>query len=131
MDAAEVGVVLNQLAQRFENAEEPAEGLPSAHGWGQFLDDPKTHHQTGPYGTSAGLIVSALAGRAPQALEPRIGNLARSWWDDWKNGNATGRRLFCQTPRLAFFFLGLRLSQILDTTGTCAEVEEALFRPSP
>lgn len=130
MDAAEVGVLLNQLAQRFENAEEPAEGLPSARGWGQFLDDPKTHHQTGPYGTSAGLIVSALAGRAPQALEPRIGNLVRSWWDDWKNSNASGRKLFCQTPRLAFFFLGLRLSHILDADGTCKEVEEELFRRS-
>jgi len=128
MDAAEVGVALNQLAQRFENAEEPAEGLPSARGWGQFLDDPKTHHQTGPYGTSAGLIVSALAGRAPQALEPRIGSLVQSWWDDWKNGNAGGRKLFCQTPRLAFLLLGLRLSHILDAT--CAEVEDELFRRS-
>jgi hypothetical protein len=127
MEAAEINVVLDRLAQRFENAEQPAEGVPTACGWGQFLDDPKAHRQTGPYGTSAGLIVSALAGRGTAALQ-RVAPLVTFWWKQWEGGGAEGRRLFCQTPRLAFFYLGLRLSHILDDDGVCAAVREELLR---
>jgi hypothetical protein len=128
MDAAKISVVLSHLAEQFENAEQRVAELPSAQGWGQFLDDPKAHHQTGPYGTSAGVIVSALAGRGAAALEPRIGTLLQSWWDDWKAGRPPGHRLFCQTPRLAFFYLGLRLSRVLESSGIGAEVESELLR---
>ena len=127
MESAEIGVILDRLAQWFENAEQPDLDIPTARGWGQFLDDPKTHHQTGPYGTSAGLIVSALAGRGTTALQ-RLAPLPAFWWDQWKTGGPRGQRLFCQTPRLAFFCLALRLSRILDDNGVCAAVQEELLR---
>jgi hypothetical protein len=126
METAEINVVLDRLAQRFENAEQPAEGVPAACGWGQFLDDPKAHRQTGSYGTSAGLIVSALASRGTAALQ-RVAPLVTFWWKEW-GGGAEGRRLFCQTPRLAFFYLALRLSHILDDDGVCSDVREELLR---
>jgi len=127
MESAEITVVLDRLAQRFENAEQPAEDLPSACGWGQFLDDPRAHRQTGPYGTSAGLIVSALAGRGTPALQ-RMAPLPAFWWNEWVTGSVAGRRLFCQTPRLAFFYLGLRLSHILDSNDVCTAVEQELLQ---
>ena len=130
MGRAEVSVVLDRLARRFENAEQPVEGCPGLVGWGQFLDDPVTHRQTGPFGTSAGLIVSALAGRGTAALASRLVALPTLWWNQWQAQESDGYRLFCQTLRLAFFYLALKISGILDENGIRSQVQEELLRRS-
>jgi len=119
-------VLLDRIAQRFENAEQPPAEAMSAPGWGQFLDDPKSHRQIGPYGTSAGLIVSALAGRGSAALQ-RVSALPESWWAQWKDYELPGRKLLYQTPRLAFLYLALRISNVLNSS-IHAEVEQELLK---
>jgi hypothetical protein len=128
--AAEIRVLLDRLAKRFEVDERTSDGV--GQGWGQFLDDPRPNTQIGPYGTSAGLIVSALAERRGESLAPRFSQQMDCWWSQWKAGTGEGHRLLCQNLRLAMFYLALKTSHVLDSTGTTIEVKnEILSRMLP
>ena len=128
MDKAELALVLDRLAAVFENAEQPVPGLQGSVGWGQFLDDPVFQKQTGPYGTSAGLIVSGLAGRGAAALTARLTGLPNLWWQDWQSEQGDGYRLLSQTLRLAFFYLALTVSKISEETSIRSSVRQELLR---
>src|SRR5438876_10298368 len=97
------------MARRFEDATQFHDSRPDARGWGQFLDAPKHHKQIGLYGTSAGVLVLALAGRGKNAVSDAAISLLKHWWDA-RETEEYGRGRFVQTLRLAFLNLAVRLS---------------------
>ncbi|MGH9476173.1 MAG: hypothetical protein ACRD1C_07555 [Terriglobales bacterium] len=121
-----VAVLLEKLAEKFDTAIQQEGGATSQWGWGQFLDDSKERRQIGPYGTSAGMIVRALAQGVGAAPDARPSAIITSWWREWKSGSGSGRKVFCQNLRLAFFLLALRLSSI--DAALSAEAEEELLK---
>lgn len=112
---------LHRLASKFE------EQVTEHEGWGQFLDIPKRHVQTGIYGTSAGLIVLAMAGRGPDAAAMRAARQLRAWWEQ-RDAAEYSRRRFTQTLRLAFMSLSLRLAGLPEFQATRKEIEGELVR---
>ncbi len=101
---------LDRLAARFEeNIQAEAEQC-KAQGWGQFLDNPKAHLQVGPYGTSAGLIVLALAERGQSFPVTEAQKLLGCWWALRVDPKNQEHRLYVQTLRLAFQYMAVRLS---------------------
>ena len=98
---------LDLLAQRFENRFVAFPGAPNCVGWGQFLDGPQDHAQLGLYGTCAGMMVRALAGRQRDALHQQATNLLRHWWGQ---PDARTASKLTQIPRLAFLHLALRVA---------------------
>ena len=109
LTAEELKEALDRLAGRFEENIQ-AENECHAEGWGQFLDNPKAHLQVGPYGTSAGLIVLALAGRGQSNPVLQAQNLLNCWWALRDDPNNQAHRLYVQTLRLALQHMALRLS---------------------
>ena len=107
---AEADVLLDGLAGRFEDAARDA--YKGASGWGQFLDGSVQHEQIGVYGTSAGIIVRALAGRGVSSLTDQV-QLTEGWWGERGPGQSAYDD-FCQIPRLAFFHLAMRLASQRD-----------------
>ena len=126
VELAHLKDLLNRMAQRFEEAEQAPDGAPDLRGWGQFLDAPKRHKQVGPYGTSAGIIVLALAERGGSALMKRAVDLLRHWWMNRDQCDYARKRI-TQTPRLAFFSLALRLSGIAEATNESDQVQNVLL----
>ncbi len=119
VDEARVRTVLSRMAVQFRNDRQaPA-------GWGQFLNLPRQHHQVGPYGTAAGLIVLSLASPELELL-PEEKILLHEFWEDWKTKyNRCGRK-FVQNIRLAFLYLALRLSGHDDLNQLTQEIEAEL-----
>lgn len=126
LDKAELKDLLDRLARRFEDEAQPSVASPSMCGWGQFLDTPRRYRQTGSYGTSAGVIAIALAGRGASALARQATSQLCHWWKD-RDRDAHIQQRFVQTTRLAFLNLALRLSDGPDAQEIRAEVEEALL----
>src|SRR5205807_2217988 len=89
--------------------EERHQKFGDAAGWGQFLDGPVANTQIGLYGTSAGILVRALAGRANSPLGDKVLKLAHQWWQQ-RDSDARAREILGQTLRLAFLNLALRTS---------------------
>lgn len=85
IDSKEIASLLDRLANGFENAAERPSNEDSepteAVGWGQFLDAPKQHQQVGMYGTCAGIIVLAVAGRGDNPLSRKAVTLMDYWWN--------------------------------------------------
>lgn len=102
---------LNHLADVFEQQIVDVKGTTDGpmSGWGQFLDAPRQNTQCGPYGTSSGVIVLASAGRTDSTLMNRVRPLMTKWWDT-RVSDPYAQERFLQNPRLAFFFLALRLA---------------------
>lgn len=126
VEAAELKDLLDRLARRFEDSAQVWEKAPDVRGWGQFLDAPKRHKQIGPYGTSAGVIVLALAERGQSVLTKQAATLLDCWWKRREQDDYVHERLV-QTLRLAFLNLALQLSGVSDNDGVRAEVEKALI----
>lgn len=95
---------LDNLAKGFEDR---IRATAHGSGWGQFLDGPVGHEQIGPYGTAAGAIVRALAGRGADAVGRDVETLL-TYWLDPEAPNYT--ELWPQTVRLAFVYMSLRLA---------------------
>jgi hypothetical protein len=131
IDSSEIADLLNHLATSFEKVAEPPTDQKDApndsHGWGQFLDAAKPHKQVGLYGTSAGILVLALAQRGNDIGSTQAGKLLEYWWKSRSDRSGYSYQKLVQTPRLAFLNLALRLSGV-PTMGVVAhEVEEALL----
>ncbi len=126
IEAAELKDLLDRLARRFEDVAQESTEAPCAWGWGQFLDAPKRHKQIGSYGTSAGILVLALAGRGMSVLTTQADALLHYWWMHREQGDYARQR-FVQTLRLAFLNLALRLSPAIDADKIRAEVENTLL----
>jgi hypothetical protein len=120
--ADELHELTSRLAEKFETNLQEESDECDAHGWGQFLDNPKPHLQVGPYGTSAGLVVLALAVRGQSNPVTEAQRLLGCWWALRDNPENPAHRLYVQTLRLAFQHLALGLSvtsfgdQILNET---------------
>jgi len=130
IDSKEIAGLLDRLANGFENAAERPSNEDSEPtdtvGWGQFLDAPKQHKQVGMYGTCAGIIVLAVAGRGDNPLSRKAVTLMDYWWNSRSSPKYSHKRL-AQTPRLAFANLALRISGIPASSTISAQVEQALL----
>ncbi len=127
LSVEDLKAALDRLAARFEENIQ-AEAKCNAQGWGQFLDNPKNHLQVGPYGTSAGLIVLALADRGGQSLAvTEAKKLLGCWWALRTDPLKQEHRLYVQTLRLAFQYMALRLSGIASYDPIVNEPRKALL----
>lgn len=122
----EIYDLLHRLAQRFEDAVQTLPGDITLQGWGQFLDAPKLHEQVGFYGTSAGLIVLALADRQQSNPAKKAVETLTNWWNN-RDQDDYGRKRFAQTLRVAFLHLAARLSPVLAPMPEAAAVRENLL----
>ncbi len=131
LKTTEISDLLNQLATLFEEALQAPDqtGVPNdAHGWGQFLDATKPHKQIGLYGTSAGVMVLALAQRGNDLTSTRAWKQLDIYWKARSTPSEYSYEKLLQTPRLAFLNLALRLSNIPDARMVASEVENELLR---
>jgi hypothetical protein len=115
---------LHRLAERFDAEFRTASGPSSvgAGGWGQFLDAMKRDGQIGPYGTSAGIVVLALAGRLSSPRVREASELLSRWWESRAADDYAAPR-FSQNLRLALANLALRLAR----SDISSQVEEELL----
>jgi hypothetical protein len=127
IEIEQLETLLSGLAAAFEDVEKRPESVSSARGWGQFLDGSTSHQQIGLYGTSAGILVRALASRGKSQLTDEVADFVRHWWSH-RETDAKIREFLGQTTRLAFLNLALRLSHIVDEDGIKGEVEQELLR---
>jgi hypothetical protein len=126
IEPGELRDLLDGLATRFEEATQAVDQFPDGRGWGQFLDAPKQHRQVGPYGTSAGIVVLALAGRGQTPLIRQASALLQHWWT-LRDTDDYARQRFVQTTRLAFLHLALRLSGLPEIQAFCGDVRQTLL----
>lgn len=126
VEASSLINLLDRLAVRFEDAAQAPDDAADRRGWGQFLDAPRRHRQTGPYGTSAGVLVLALADRGNSILATQAAALLRDWWAN-RDTNLYAHERLVQTVRLAFFNLAVRLSPTFAADGIRREVESSLL----
>jgi hypothetical protein len=122
----EIGVFIDGLARGFENRPHVSPEVPNGIGWGQFLDGPPQQTQIGPYGTCAGLIVRALAGRGPDQMAERVGEILSFWWGQ-KETQEEERKLFAQTTRVAVLLLALRIANLQSTSAVLEQVHQYLL----
>jgi len=129
VNRATIDELLGKLAQKFESAVIRSDGDEWA--WGQFLDSSRTTEQTGPYGTAAGVMVLALAGRGPSLyLRGGVKTLCK-WWSEatsssGSNGAYATERL-TQTIRLSFAHQALRLAGTPEALETAEAMRVALL----
>ena len=108
---------LDNLAKGFEDR---IRVTAHGSGWGQFLDGAVGHEQIGPYGTAAGAIVRALAGRGRDAVGRDVETLLTYWLDPVAPSYA---ELWPQTVRLAFVYMSLRLAGLAPDTAQTLRAE--------
>ena len=123
---AELRVLIDGLARRFENRvhnTKDEQAAANLSGWGQFLDDPTGQRQTGPYGTTVGIVVRALAQRGNDQLSERCGTRVNDWWHNRSKG-PDGPKLFGQITRVAMLHLALRLAKIPNTMETLESIRQ-------
>ena len=77
-------------------------------GWGQFLEAASPVAQIGPYGTSAGIVVTQVA-FPPGHIDQRVKAQVRQFWEEKPNG-----KMFPQNVRLAFMVLSLARTEDLE-----------------
>jgi hypothetical protein len=124
MNQAQINAVLSGLAKRFEERAVSSATVPTARGWGQFLDGAPSP-QIGLYGTAAGVLTRALAGQGQDILATESLELLQHWWDRrFDDDDAAG--YMCQTVRLAFLHMALRLSELPAAEGLRGEVAQTL-----
>jgi hypothetical protein len=126
METEQIEALLGRLALAFENVRKTPESLAGARAWGQFLDGDTSHQQVGLYGTSAGILVRALAGRGSDSLADEVRQFVRHIWSR-RSSDTIWREFLGQTTRLAFLNLALRVSRIMDGEGLEQEVEAELL----
>jgi hypothetical protein len=117
---------MDRLATRFEADIQPGTAECGAQGWGQFLDNPKSHLQVGPYGTAAGLIVLALAERGQGVPVTEAQKLLACWWALRDDPTKQEHRLYVQTLRLALQYMAFRFSAP-NPPPAMLEIKEALL----
>jgi hypothetical protein len=127
LSAEELKEALDRLATRFEADIQPGTAECGAQGWGQFLDNPKTHLQVGPYGTAAGLIVLALAERGQSVPVTDAQRLLACWWALRDDPTKQEHRLYVQTLRLALQHMAWRFSAPDPPPPAMTEIREALL----
>lgn len=102
------GHALDLLSSRFSESSVEGKG---GRGWGQFIDGDRGHTQIGPYGTSAGLIVSALAnGHVDLPANNEAVKELENEWNLYRKGESEQLKLFSQNVRLALVLLAVRMA---------------------
>lgn len=124
----EINVFVDGLARKFENRPHTSDDpeFTDGEGWGQFLDGPPQQRQIGPYGTCAGLIVRALAGRGADQLAEHVGGMLQFWWER-RQKKEEDRKLFEQTTRVAVLLLALRIGGLESTDAVLNQVRQFLL----
>lgn len=101
--------------------------------WGQFLDATKRDDHVGIYGSSAGIIVLALAERGDSIYLSGALRQLREWWTAGNPPNASNpktlyaRERLVQTLRLAFMYIATRSLVHSDAVAFSKELKEALL----
>lgn len=126
--APQLRTLLDGLARRFENRPQSEDEFAGsgALGWGQFLDGQPKHNQVGPFGTCAGVITRALAGRGRDQLDAHVNTLIEHWWAA-RSTSASHAKFLGQTIRLAMLHLAIRLKDDSSLAVLAKELEETLL----
>ena len=127
LQSAQIVVILDRLARRFEDEVEIDPNCSEVRGWGQFLKMEKSHFQMGLYGTASGLIALQLANRGSSETLKQALKTLQLWWNDRQDVAQQPGQWFLQTLRVAYLYMALDCLNDESATSLRQELGQSLW----